>query len=409
MELFEVREITPPPSPEMIEENSESLRPTTRIGKLQNALKRVTRKRKGKEPVERLTATITIYGTGWQRTVPRRKKAEREAEIKDGYDEIFGLGKYHHPSTPKPFDPENISPFEPKSARRARTVRWDSTSARARMAAGIPSDEAEKMHQRAKSADDAIDVKEARKRRDLNPYWEEEFELPEPELKYEPRSCIPRPAPTRITTTTDKPLPPEPTSVPAQVPLAKTGAQSSDTEATHFDKSGYIPIDLSDIYDKPFVAEPEPTLEKLAPQDSIRTITGKIMDNIPTTRLTPSSFQVCSCGNASCDAACIHILTSAGIAQALGGVDNATVIMEDMLKRLGPPISFPTLGVNQPPTKNLLVLRKRRIVQTYARYAATYTFQKLIVAIRSSLQKFEPSHQGILSFEFEVALGHRTS
>jgi hypothetical protein len=398
MELFEIREITPPPSPEPVAESSELLPPTTRVGKLRNALKRVTGKKKGKQPAEVLPATVTIQGTGWQRTVPRMKKAEREAQMKDGHDEAFGLGKYYQPPAPKPFDPENIIPFEPTLPRRARTVRWDSSSARARMAAGIPCDEEEKVHQRAKSTDDIIDVKEARKRRDMNPYWEEEFELPEPELRYEAPSYAPPPAPTSAT---DKPLPPEPTTVPVETHPAERAAEFPDLDATLFDDSGYIPIDLTDIYVNTSVDDREPLLRKSASHDLMKTITPNL-DDIPTPPMTPSFLRGCSCGSASCDAACIHILTSAGIAEALGGVDNANMIMEDMIRRLGPPIPFPTLGVNQTPTKTLFTLRKRRVIQTYARYGATYIFQKLIVAIRSSLDKFQPSHQGILSFEFEV-------
>src|SRR5277367_5463801 len=127
MELFEIREITPPPSPEPLNKSSELLPPSTRVGKLRNALKRVTGKKKVKQQAEVLPATITIQGTGWQRTIPRMKKAEREAQMKDGHDEVFGLGKYYQPPAPKLIDPENIIPFEPTLPRRARTVRWDSS------------------------------------------------------------------------------------------------------------------------------------------------------------------------------------------------------------------------------------------------------------------------------------------
>jgi hypothetical protein len=399
MELFEIREITPPPSPEPLDKSSELLPPSTRVGKLRNALKRVTGKKKVKQQAEILPATITIQGTGWQRTIPRMKKAEREAQMKDGHDEVFGLGKYYQPPAPKPIDPENIIPFEPTLPRRARTVRWDSSSARARMAAGLPCDEEEKVHQRAKSADDTIDANEARKRRDLNPYWEEEFELPEPELRYEAPSYAPPPVPT---STTDKPLPPKPTTASAETYSAETAAGLPELDAPLVDDTGDIPVDLSDIFGNTPVDEPEPLLRKSASHDSMKMITPITLDDIPTPPLSPTFLQGCSCGSASCNAACIHILTSAGIAEALGGVDNANMIMEDMIKRLGAPIPFPTLGVDQTPTKKLLTLRKRRVIQTYARYAATYTFQKLIVAIRSSLDKFQPNHQGILSFEFEV-------
>ena len=394
-ELFEIREITPPPSPEPVEEISETIPPTTRVGKLRNAFKRVTGKKKEKQPVESPPATVTIQGTGWTRTIPRMKKSVREAEMKDGYDEAFGLGKYYQPPAPKTFDPDNIIPFESSLPRRARTVRWDSSSKQARMAAGIPCDDEEKLHQRTKSSDDAIDVKDVRKRRDLNPYWEVEFELPEPELRFEAPCYAPPPAPPNITT--EIPFPPEPLAVPID-----SKADSPPTETSPVDESGDITIDLSDLCSNLSVDGPEPTLRKSASQDSMKTVTPKNLDDIPTPPMTPTFLQGCSCGSASCDAACIHILTSAGIAEALGGVDNANMIMEEMIKRLGPPIAFPTLGVNQTPTKRLLILRKRRVVQTYARYAATYTFQKLVVAIRSSLEKFQPSHQGILSFEFEV-------
>lgn len=397
-ELFEIREITPPPSPEPIEETSELFLPTTRVRKLRNALKRVTGKKKEKQPAEVLPATITIQGTGWTRTIPRMKKAVREAEMKDGYNEVFGLGMYSQPPLPKPSDAENIIPFEPTLPRRARTVRWDSSSKQARMAAGIQCDEDDKVHQRAKSSDDAINVNEARKRRDLNPYWEEEFELPEPELRYEAPTYAPPPTPSPTTKTTDKPLPPEPSAAHVE---SKTEPLSP--EETPVDESGGIQINLSDLYSNLSTNGPEPALRKSGSHNSMKSITQTTnLDDIPTPPLTPTFIQGCSCGSATCDAACIHILTSAGIVEALGGVGIANMIMEDMIKRLGPPIAFPTLRPNQTPTKKLLVLRKRRVVQTYARYAATYTFQKLIVAIRSSLEKFQPNHQGILGFEFEV-------
>ena len=72
-----------------------------------------------------------------------------------------------------------------------------------------------------------------------------------------------------------------------------------------------------------------------------------------------------------------------------------------MIMRLGPPLPLPPRDVNESQIK-VLALRKKAVVEMYAKWAATFTFQKLVVAIKLSLDSFNPSHRGIVNFEFQV-------
>src|SRR5579859_612387 len=93
-ELFEVREITPPPSP--TPEQIIPATPTSRVGKIRNVLNRVGSRRKARGGTVRSQGKKEgEWGGGRHATLPRIKKEVREAQLKDLRDQMFGLGMYY--------------------------------------------------------------------------------------------------------------------------------------------------------------------------------------------------------------------------------------------------------------------------------------------------------------------------
>lgn len=98
-ELFEVRELTPPLIPPKSEEP-----PASAAGPRLGVIKKVLAKVKGRKNVKPLTPPPEEEEEDWNKygelpggragTFPRMNKVDREAELKDMRDEMFGQGKY---------------------------------------------------------------------------------------------------------------------------------------------------------------------------------------------------------------------------------------------------------------------------------------------------------------------------
>jgi len=122
--------------------------------------------------------------------------------------------------------------------------------------------------------------------------------------------------------------------------------------------------------------------------------------HIPQKHVYLRTPRKCDCGSPTCDKACVHVLTSQGV-QARLGTEIVDLIAKQLTFRLGPPEPLPPRNTAEQPT-DVLAIRETKVISTYAMWAAIFTFQKLIVAIRSKLPEFQPSQKGILSFAFEV-------
>ena len=193
------------------------------------------------------------------------------------------------------------------------------------------------------------------RRREDNPYWEEEFELPEPELANDPN-------------------PP----------------------ASQYSSASFIPIDLSEVA----ISNPEDTSEtNTSPLPQVNIVSGESKDDGD--YIAIDSVPDSKCKEAASNSPCIHLLTTKGIQSNLGQ-EIADLIVTKMILRLGPPLPLPPRDNNEMDPK-ILAVREKATIQMYAKWAATFAFQKLIVAIKLSLENFNPSHRGILSFEFNVS------
>lgn len=341
-ELFEIREITPTPDPSTEFELNNNRQPLNRVGKFRNVLRFVVGRKSGKQIEKQLEETSNYLSGGRHATFPRMNKSERDARVRDLRDEVFGEGKfYQEPDPSKLYEKEDPKPFVSTYAARVKAVRWK---------LAISSDGNEEI---SEDGDSKSQLPKSRHgQRGDDPYWEEEFELPEPDM------------------------------VPSR---------------SHPPLSGCIPLDLSKIVD----ANPIKS-SKTKSSGSLNSVNSK--DSDAEARACGFLFDDaklgCSCGEPSCNEACAHVLTPIGIRSNLGR-EIMNLITRELILRLGPPLPLPPRKP-QESESTIISLRDKEVIQTYATWAATFTFQKLIVAIRLSIDRFTPSHRGLLSFEFEV-------
>jgi hypothetical protein len=326
--------------------------PSTRASKFRNVIKLVTGKKLAKKARDKSEETQNDWSSNKHATLPRMNREERDARIRYLRDEVFGLGRfYQEPDPTKLYESEDPSPFVPS---RTKTVRWKSDPTGSRNVGTMGFNVDQESHDVEADVND-LATSDKTMPRENNPYWEEEFELPEPDLIYNLNS-------------------------PSQ----------------HEAQAECIAIDLSDIFLSEFGDEPlRPTSPLDLKKNATDTDTNSITDYFP-----DNSILRCTCGDPSCNASCVHVLTVKGI-QANLGQEIADLIVTEMILRLGPPLPLPPRDVDESQTE-VLAVRKTAVVQMYAKWAATFTFQKLVVAIKLSLDHFKPSHRGIVNFEFQV-------
>jgi len=325
-ELFEVREIFTLPPPSQVPAPPP---PVSRVDKLKNVFSKVTRKKSIKSnSMQSPMKTIVEDGSSAKYATFPRMKTEREKYIQDLHDEMFGIGAYAPPKVEKPDDDEPepwVPPYMFRSTCTSRKVRTDGT---VKVEKQIMIPEA-----------DQSKTKSLQKRED-NPFWEEEFELPEPEL---------------------------------QMKTPKTEEKQST--------SGYIPIYISSSY----TTKPKPSGEK--PEKATDTSSTSEISN-------DSPSQPCSVPSAK-------VLTDKGVRDLLGE-KIADRIVTEMTLRLGPPLPLPLILQTSEDAPDILKLREKTVVQTYALWGSIFLFQKLVLAIRLSLSWFKPTHRGMITFEFKV-------
>jgi hypothetical protein len=87
------------------------------------------------------------------------------------------------------------------------------------------------------------------------------------------------------------------------------------------------------------------------------------------------------------------------VAAVLGPTIGKLVIKE-MALRDGFPLPPPRDPKETSP--DVLSLRAKTSIHAYSLWAATFTFQKLVVSIKLALEKFQPSHRGAVMFLFTV-------
>ena len=346
-ELFEVREIIQlPPTPDVSDSETDEHQPSTRGTKFRNVLNLMTGKKSTKKG-DRLRNEPNKHST-----LPRIHKEERDIYIRHLRDEVFGLGKFY--KEPSLYESDDPRPFVYTFPSGTKTVRWHSDPSRTTTVKNVVFDEKNGDHQITVEQEAGSASEQTNPRKRGNPFWEEEFELPEPELVYNPNNPV-----------------------------------------EHGSQSGCIPIDLSDVLHINFCDDNSAAMSTL-PLNVNKTIVNDNKD--PDLRQYPE--LMCNCGDPSCNASCVHILKVEGIRANLGQ-DIADLIVTEMILRLGPPLPLPRRNVNES-SKKILALREKAVVQGYANWASTFVFQKLIVAIKLSLDKFQPSHRGILNLEFKV-------
>jgi hypothetical protein len=224
--------------------------------------------------------------------------------------------------------------------KREKTVRWDSQ----------PIVLPDKTYSRVYDEEEEIDmginnIPESHRvpkgiRKDLNPYWEQEFELPEPEIEY------------------------------------KTSSSHNSNESL------YITIDVSEIPPSQFnhgndnrASTSIADLVESKPDDGRLAIMN--MDNIVVDIFPPKAVT------------------------AMLGPYITKLIVKEMALRDGPTLPPPPRNPKDK-VPNILSLRQKTVIHTYSLWAATFTFTKLIASIRMAVEKFTPCHTGGLVFKFEV-------
>jgi hypothetical protein len=405
-ELFEVREITPPPSP--TSEIPNITLPRTRIAKIRQVLRRVTSKKKIK--LEPKPEQPTDGGGRRHATLPRMTQAERDAHSAQIKAEIYGENVFF--TTPNPSKlrkPDNAEPFPIPSTSPPKTKRDPNLYATEDPEPWIPPSifqatmpdptafyqpEAPKaVHNtpigkavpfgshppRATTVEDVPeDYEEPElyvppvsrnkgKQKEENPYWEQEFELPEPDL-----TC------------------------PLTQPSTSNSSAAFEFVPLAFDRRGIPPEDLP---------PPSKPVRKSKSTDTIKQKSNLKKTTQPPPPPVPPRGKYapppCQCGDPVCNKECVHVLTGRGVREQLGD-EVMQLIVDELNKRLGPPPKLPPRELKEKESE-VLAIREKEVIQVYARWAAIHIFQKLIVAIRLSLDKFRPIRQGFLMFEFQVA------
>ena len=101
---------------------------------------------------------------------------------------MFGIGRfYQEPDPTKLYESEDPPPFVPS---RMKTVRWKSDPTGSGNIGNVDFNVEHESHHIEAEIDNDFTTSGNRKRREKNPYWEEEFELPEPELIYNSDSLL---------------------------------------------------------------------------------------------------------------------------------------------------------------------------------------------------------------------------
>ena len=342
-ELFEIREITPPLSaslPDFIPTND---RPMTRVAKIAKVFRNVSFK--GKSNPKLKAKRPAEYGGSRHATFPRIAKEAREVTLTKLRREIIGdvtVCKF---------------PILPDSPSQAKTVRFDKNSPHVKPVTKITQED--NGRQACRPPATYLDIQSLEEN---NPYWEQEFELPEPEISW---------------------------------PLAQSSVDGSN------ETYGYIPIGFSDMSETNCPPkEPRQNSASLQPFGERKEMVKNTKEEDNQPRIGKYAKLPCYCGDPLCNSAAVHILTYEGVKQELGVKVMETIACQLTL-RLGPPPQLPPRDSDEQPT-DILRIREQAVVYAYAVFAAMYTFQKLIVSVRRNLEKFQPLHTGIFIWEFQV-------
>jgi len=326
-ELFECREIFTLPSPTKPETKSTSAQPT-RVAKLRNVLSKVTRKKSFKSKSMQTATPQSEIAASRHATFPRMK-TEREIHVQDLHDEMFGIGAYAPPPSDKKYDNQEPEPWV--SPYRFTTL----ASARSQSCG----DELKEENRTSPQADDLRRMPAKEK----CPFWEEEFELPEPEI-----------------------------SVPSQ------------PQGT---MSGYIPLHI----DASYISKSKSGVKCLSKASNQKRRGSNPTPKPPQKRPIETALRPSA-----------RFLTGQGIREALGD-KIADDIVTELTLRMGPPLPLPPREDQAAPkNQRPMAIREKLVVQTYALWASIFIFQKLVVTIRLGLEHFKPTHRGILGFEFKV-------
>ena len=321
-ELFEVREILSLPKPASREQDTAA--PLTRVGKLKNVFNKVTRKKSIKSqsiqsPQKQSTQPISRHAT-----FPRMK-TEREKHIQDLHDETFGIGAYAQPQPEEDWDDREPDPWiSPYAILHSRSYSENC----------VPHG----------TVTGQMEGSCSRSLKKQNPFWEQEFELPEPDLHLKDPSEKPK----------------------------------------HSPATGYIPIYISNCYiskNGPSTKESPKGITQQQPETA-----AKNTCSLSSMGTTPSA----------------RILTNSGVREKLGDRIANEIVTELTLRR-GPPLPLPPrTSPDKDVTNGMLKLRGKAVIATYALWASIFLFQKLILAIRLGLPRFKPAYRGIVSFAFKV-------
>jgi hypothetical protein len=352
-EPFEIRELTPPPpSPSLTNGGADPNLSPTRVTKVKNAIKRVA----GKQTL--MPRGLQSPKRTYVRYVPEGGCAEFskswEAHVQDLKDEMFGTGKYYCPPDPsKAYEFEDPEPFRYRYISRTKTVRWGSSRTRITKIDEVAFEKDETVQEKPS------DVKGTNDDQKEKPFCEVKFERPEPEVVY----------------------------------------NNTKPETENATSSGFITIDLSNL--------PSANFHRNSNSNSDSSASNKAKSESNTNRgASPETPTVdikktSSCDIETCDSLCPQMITPAQVQKVLGP-KVTDLIVRDLVSSAGKPLPLPPRDPSQN-SSDILALRESTVIFTYALWAATFLFQRLIAAIRLSLDDFKPTHQGILYFVLQVS------
>jgi hypothetical protein len=182
-------------------------------------------------------------------------------------------------------------------------------------------------------------------------------------------------------------------------------SEAKDTATDKQPTSGYIPIDLSQIPPEMFGRDSNSSMssESVKSAAECKEWRPEPPPKPPATRpVKVSSPTPCeSCGKQSCAGTPVHVLTPEEVNKQLGA-QVAKHIVTELALRSGNPAPFPPRDPKET-APYLLSIRDKPVIRTYAMWGSIFMFQKLILSILRSLDKFNPSHEGAIQLEYDVA------
>jgi len=184
-------------------------------------------------------------------------------------------------------------------------------------------------------------------------------------------------------------------------------AENKSAEEEKQPTSGYIPIDLSQIPPELIGRDSNGSMGS----ESVESTSEQKEETPPPPARPPPkppvaqpfkpTNELCeNCGKRFCLGTPVHVFDAEEVRKRLGA-DVAKNIVAELAMRSGAPVPLPPRNP-QETVSSILSIRDKTVVRTYAMWGSIFMFQKLILSIIRSLDKFLPSHEGTIQLSYHV-------